>query len=305
MTNVFVVIINWNRKADTLSCLKSLDKLSIDNFKLSVIVVDNASVDDSVSAIKKFNAKNFTLETVVNADNLGFAEGNNIGINYALGKKADYVLLLNNDTLVHKDLLVSMLETMKENNSIAAVSPKIYFAPGFEFHRKRYKKSDKGKVVWSAGGAMDWNNIFGNNIGVDAVDKGQFEKQCDIDFATGACVLFRAKALREVGFFNPKYFMYFEDTDISTRLVNKKWKIVYCPKAVLWHKVAQSSGIGGELNDYFITRNRLLFGFKYASLRTKVALVRESIKALKRGRKWQKRGVVDFYTHNFGKGSWK
>ena len=146
--------------------------------------------------------------------------------------------------------------------------------------------------------------MYGTNRGVDEIDKGQYEKVEEIDFATGACFLARAKALRATGLFNEKYFMYLEDVELSQRMQAKKYKIVYVPKAKVWHKVAQSSGIGSDLNDYFISRNRLLFGFKYASLRTKVALIRESFKLFLYGRHWQAVGVRDFYVRKFGKGSW-
>ena len=99
--------------------------------------------------------------------------------------------------------------------------------------------------------------------------------------------------------------MYFEDTDLSQRLKLAGKKIVYDPSGVIWHKVAQSSGIGSNLNDYFTTRNRMLFGMKYASFRTKIALLRESVRLLISGRKYQKQGIKDFYLGRFGKGSWK
>ena len=82
------------------------------------------------------------------------------------------------------------------------------------------------------------------------------------------------------------------------------FEVMYVPDAHIWHKVAQSSGIGSELNDYFITRNRMLFGLKYAPLRTKLALIKESLKLLLSGRKWQKTGISDYYLGRFGKGSW-
>jgi hypothetical protein len=115
----------------------------------------------------------------------------------------------------------------------------------------------------------------------------------------------RSEALKNAGLFEEKYFMYLEDADLSQRLKRKGWEVLYTPKAEIWHKVAQSSGIGSDLNDYFITRNRLLFGMRYAALRTKFALIRESIRLLLTGRKWQKTGIRDFYLGRFGRGSWK
>ena len=206
--------------------------------------------------------------------------------------------------MVDKNTLNGLLDAAKDDPDAAIISPKIYFAKGFEFHKNRYKKNELGKVIWYAGGIIDWNDIYGNNNGVDEVDNGQFNKTTDTDFATGACMLLNCVAIRKVGMFDEKYFMYFEDVDLSQRMKKHGWKVLFTSQAKLWHKVAQSSGVGSELNDYFITRNRLLFAFRYASIRTKFAIFRESLRLFIKGRKWQKKGVEDFYFSNFGKGSW-
>jgi GT2 family glycosyltransferase len=302
MKKVFVIILNWNGREMTPDCLRFLVKLNTKNIELNIVVVDNASTDGSIKALKKFSP---FVKLLCNQSNLGFAGGNNVGIKYALKNGADFILILNNDTIINKNLLVQLVEVAEKRKDAGILSPKVYFAPGFEFHKDRYRKDDLGKVIWYAGGNLDWDNIYGENRGVDEVDKGQYDQICEIDFATGACCLFRREALLEVGLFNEKYFMYLEDAELSQRIKRKGWKVLYAPPAYLWHKVAQSSAVGSELNDYFITRNRLLFGMSYASLRTKFALIRESLRLLRLGRKWQKIGVKDFYLRKFGKGSWK
>ncbi|MEM4230386.1 MAG: glycosyltransferase, partial [Candidatus Pacearchaeota archaeon] len=174
----------------------------------------------------------------------------------------------------------------------------------FEFHKKRYKKEDLGKVIWFAGGKMDWQNVIGLHIGVDEIDKGQFEKISEIDFASGACMLIKSDVFKKIGKFDERYFLYYEDSDFCQRAKKTQYKIIYNPKAILWHKNAGSTGgSGSELQDYYLTRNRLLFGMKYAPYKSKLALLKESISLLAKGRKWQKRGVKDFYFGNFGKGS--
>lgn len=301
MIKVFIVVLNWNQPDLTVECVKSLEKLSIPKgCDVKTIIVDNGSTDNSVEKFRKLPSV-----TVIEAGkNFGFAGGNNIGIRYAIDYKADFVMILNNDTEVDKMLLVNLLDFLTKNKKTAITSPKIYFAKGYEFHKK-YSKNQLGKVLWYAGGKIDWNNIYGENIGVDQVDKKQFDKTKQIDFATGACFLARITALKEVGLFDEKYFMYKEDEDLCVRLAKKDWKIFYVPGAKLWHKVAQSSAIGSDLNDYFIARNRLLFGFKYAKPRTKLALIKESLKLFILGRHWQAVGVRDFYFRKFGKGSWE
>lgn len=298
---IFVIILNWERPQLTIDCLKSLKKLDTKGFNLKIVVVDNGSKDDSVQLIRDFDSQ---LMIIKNKQNLGFAEGNNVGIGRALEEGAEYVLILNNDTLVDKSLIVELLKTAQTKENFGAASPKIYFAKGFEFHKK-YKKNQLGRVIWYAGGRIDWDNVYGTPRGVDMVDRGQFNKEEETDFATGTCLFLSTEALKKVGLFDKRYYLYFEDTDLSMRLKKAGFGVFYQPKALLWHKVSQSSAIGSALNDYFITRNRLLFGMKYARWRTKLALIKESFKFLISGRPWQKIGARDFYLLKFGKGSWK
>jgi GT2 family glycosyltransferase len=309
MIKVFLVILNWNSAKDTIECLKSVGRFSIVGYELSVVVIDNASSDNSVKEIQNSDIKSqndkLKFKIIRNEKNLGFAGGNNIGLNYAIENKADYILILNNDTTVDPQLLVNLLKVAKENKEAGILSPKIYFAAGYEFHKKRYGISDRGRVIWAAGGSFDWKNVFGVNRGVDEIDHGQYDTAKKMDFATGACMFIKCGVLKKVGMFDPRFFAYFEDADLCMKVKRAGYEIYYVPKAIVWHKVAQSSGIGSDLNDYYITRNRLIFGLKYAPIRSKLALIRESIQLLLIGRKWQKIGVVDYYLGNYGKGSWK
>lgn len=305
MMKVSIVILNWNRPDLTLECLESVGKLNAEGFELEVVVVDNGSTDNSSEKLGKVNLSNARYHFVKNKDNLGFAAGNNVGIKYALDHGAGYILILNNDTLIDSNFVVEVLKTAKKDSKVGAVSPKIYFNKGFEFHKSRYEKNDLGKVVWAAGGVIDWNNVYGSNIGVDEVDRGQFDDEMSIEYVSGTAAFYTREAIEKVGMFDEKFFMYYEDTDLSIRIKRSGYKIRYCPRAVVWHKVAQSSGIGSGLNDYFTTRNRMLFGLKYAGLRTKFALVRESLKLLFFGREWQRVGIRDYYMGKFGRGSWK
>lgn len=311
MKDVAIVILNWNGKKDTLECLESVYSLQFTVECIKIIVVDNGSTDGSVAEISKRYKQSLRpyglkdIKILRNHQNLGFAEGNNVGIKEALENGADYVMLLNNDTLVGENLMEELLKVAESDPQIGMVSPKIYFAPGFEFHKDRYQENERGKVLWYAGGMIDWNNVYGSHRGVDEVDKGQYEKTEETDFATGCCLLVKREVFEKIGFLDGRYFFYLEDLDFCQRAKRAGYKIIYAPKAVLWHKNAASSGRpGSPLHEYYQTRNRLLFGFRSASLRTKLALLRQSLSLLFSGRPWQKRGVLDFYLGRFGRGSY-
>lgn len=305
MPRVFVVILNWNGWKDTIACLKSMEKLSKSNFSLQILVVDNGSTNDSVEKISQYASKHSEILLIKNKVNLGFAGGNNVGIKKANELDADYIMILNNDVIVDKNMVVTLTNFMENNTKVGAASPKMYFAKGFEFNKNRYTKSQLGKVIWYAGGDIDWNNIYGSNHGVDEVDTGQFNVSSETAFGSGACLFLRSSVTKMVGMFDERYFLYLEDADLCMRIKQAGYEIFFVSDAVLWHKVSQSSSIGSNLNDYFITRNRLLFGATYATLRANIALFRESIRFLISGRLWQKRGVQDYYLRKFGKGSWK
>jgi GT2 family glycosyltransferase len=162
---------------------------------------------------------------------------------------------------------------------VGLVSPMIYFYPGLEFHKDSYKKSEKGKVVWYAGGVIDWENVYAYHWGVDEVDHGQFAGAEETGFATGCCVAFRRDVIDKVDLMDEKYFLYWEDVDWSVRVKKAGYKLVFEPKSVAWHKNAGSTGgSGSQIHQYYQTRNRIRFGLKFAPLRSKLAIVRESVK---------------------------
>ena len=304
MKNVFISILNFNGKKNTLDCIESLKKIKISNFILTIVVIDNGSSEQLNLEDGIF--KTIKLKVIKIKQNLGFSGGHNVGIKYGLANGADYILILNNDTYVHKDFLEELLKVSEEDREIGIVVPKIYFAPEFEFHKNRYSKNEQGKVFWYAGGEMDWKNVIGHNRGVDIVDKGQFDLTEETEIATGCCMMISKNVFEKVGMLDEKYFLYYEDSDLGMRAKKVGYKIMYSPKAIIWHKNAGSAGGSGSvLQDYYITRNRLIFGMKYASFRSKFALARESLSLLLNGREWQKRGVWDFYSVRFGKGSFQ
>ena len=301
MKKVCVVIINFKADFLTRDCLDSLLKVNKINFNLEVVVVD--TYPKKRTSVNPSKYKGIGLKIIL-TDNKGFTGGNNLGIDYALENKADYILILNNDTVVEENLIANLLEGFKQKEKIGAISPKIYFEKGYEFHKDRYKESEKGKVIWYAGGIIDWENVYTKHKGVDEVDNGQFDRIEEVDFATGCALFTSAQVISEMKGFDNRYFLYFEDSDLSQRLKKAGYKILFYPKAILWHKNGGSTGgSGSSLQDYFTTRNRMIFGLKFAPLRSKIALIRESLRLLSSGRRWQKKGIRDFYLRRFGKGT--
>ncbi len=301
MKEVAIVILHYVKQQLTRECLESVEKLNTKSLILKTIVVNNNPKENLDNLKKRFRKVTF-LET---GKNLGFAGGNNFGIKSALKNGADFVFVLNNDTLLDKDLLVQLIKVASLNKQIAILSPKIYFAPGYEYHKERYKSKDLGKIIWYAGGIIDWQNILTSHQGVDEIDGGQYDVGGGTDFVSGCAMFVNQRVFEKIGLFDERYFLYLEDLDFCQRAKLSGFKIIYAPQAKLWHKNAGSSTVGGSLHDYFFTRNRLLFGTKYGRLRAKLALVRESLRLLVSGRPWQKIGVKDFYLRRFGQGSWK
>ena len=297
MIKLCTVILEYQNPKMTLETIESL-KLAVlpKNVKHQIVVIDNSPVPDGSlkPALKKYR----NIKLIPTYKNTGFAGGNNRGIKYGLRYKADYFLLMNNDVLVERLFLKHLLAAKAD-----LAVPKIYFAKGFEYHQDRYRPKELGKVIWYAGGKFDWNEVLGRHEGVDEVDRGQFEQTKVVDFANFCCVLIKKNVFDKIGLLDPAYFLYWEDADFSHRAHLAGFKQVFVPQSRIWHKSSGSSGSGSKLHDYYLTRNRLVFGFKYASARTKFALFRQSLRQLVSGRPGQRKGVLDFYLRRLGKGS--
>lgn len=302
MKKITVVTVNYNTDLDTHNFLKSLEKSDVDGLNLSIIVVDNGSKN-----IFKLNddEKKDHIRLIRSENNMGFSGGFNIGMKEAIKNDADFILIVNNDTLVEQSMIKNLLSILESKDNIGVTVPKIYFAKGHEYHIKKYTKEELGKVFWYAGGYTDWSTVTSVHRGVDEVDHGQYDTTEKVTFATGCCMMFKTEALIKTGLFDERYFLYYEDADLTERLKRNRYEIFYVPKAVLAHVNASSSGgAGNTLQDYFISRNRMLFGMTYAPIRTKLALIRESIRLLIKGRNYQKIAIKDFYLGRFNKGSY-
>jgi len=302
MKKVSVVTINYNSEESTKKLLNSLVKVKTSGFEIEIIVVDNGS-KKIFSTPKKYKKQNVIL---LRSDiNTGFSGGNNVGIKEALRRGADFLLLVNNDTIVHPDMIKNLLKVLESDEKIGITAPKIYFLSGHEFHKDRYRENDLGKVIWYAGGYIDWNHAKSVHRGMDEVDHEQYNSIEKTDFVTGCCMMIKKEVLEKVGLFDDLYFLYYEDSDLGERVKKAGYEMHYVSDAILYHEnSASSDGAGGSLHDYFLTRNQMIFGMKYAPLRTKIALIGHSLGLFLNGRPHQKIAIKDYYLRRFGKGTY-
>ncbi|MCX6743569.1 MAG: NAD-dependent epimerase/dehydratase family protein, partial [Candidatus Parcubacteria bacterium] len=248
MEKIAIIIVNYNGREYINDCLGSLLVLDYPKEDSKIFFVDNASADDSVN----FVSHNFSqVEIIVNKENLGFAEGNNVAIRKALAENFDYLMLINQDTISEPDFLKKLVAAAESGKQIAAVQPRIMLYP------------EKDKVN-SLGNSIHYLG-FGFSSGGYQKFAGNLEPK-EIAYASGAAVLFKKEALEKVGLFDPDFFMYHEDLDLGWRLRMAGYKILVVPSAVIFHKYQFSKSIQKY---YFMERNRLiclLENYKLATL---------------------------------------
>jgi GT2 family glycosyltransferase len=261
-----IITVNFNQYKITNSFLTSLKKIKA-NKNLSVFIADLSTKKQII------NIKNYPFQIkIVDDQNKGYAYGVNLGIKYFLQQKIDKFCVLNNDVLFDKNFLI---ETELAFKNFDIFGGKIYYAPGFEYHKNRYQKKDLGKIIWYAGGIIDWKNCLIIHRGVDEIDYGQYNKIEETDFITGCLMCFNKKVVDKLGFWDEKYFLYYEDADFCQRAKMKGFKLIYNPKITIYHKNAQSTGGSGSfIHQKYQKRNQLIFGLKYAPLRTKLHLIK-------------------------------
>ena len=254
--------------------LKSLRNQSNKNFHL--FLIDLSENKKNILDIYKSTINNHQ-STIITGINKGYSYGVNIGLRKAISDGFKYFCVINNDVYFKENLIKDCLNSIIKHPA-SIIGGKIYYAPGYEYHKHRYKKSDLGKVLWYAGGLIDWNHALTPHIGVDEVDHGQFNSFKEVDFVNGALMLLDKSVVHKAGFWNESYFLYFEDADFCVRAQKVGIKLFYDPSLVIWHKNAQSTGGSGSkihLRNQKI--NQLRFGLKYAPLTTKFHLLKNYV----------------------------
>ncbi len=245
MPKILIVILNYEKPELTIRLLASCFQLDYPDFQ--ILVVDNGSADNSRQRILTAFP---SVKIIQNNTNLGFAGGVNVGLRHALAEKADYVLLLNNDTFVAPDMLTHLV-LCAEKHQVAATAPVIYY-------------ESTPNRIWSAGAFRQalTGDIRGNRNGQVYEDGDPYV----VDYAIACGILIRGQILQEVGLFDEQFFMYYEDLDWCWRLKILNHKIMVVPKARMWHLVSATIGGNDSVAErYYMALSSVLFFRKHTN----------------------------------------
>jgi GT2 family glycosyltransferase len=239
--NVHIVILNWNGYQDTIACVESCLQSVYPAFR--ILIVDNGSDDNSETVLRQhFPA----VEILQTGSNLGFAGGNNVGIRRALACGADYVWLLNNDTIVAPEALTELVKVAASAPRVGMVGSKILF-------------HDEPDKIWFAGAFWTADGANIHHRGFGEKDAGQYDEPCNVDALTGCSLLVKAELIKSIGLMREDYFLYSEDADWCRTAAEHGYELLYVPASKVWHKVSGSVGNSSSLQWYYYTRNSCLF----------------------------------------------
>lgn len=241
MTNplVSIIIANWNGGKVFEDCLKSLSKIDYHNWEL--IVIDNGSKDGSNKLAKKSKLPAKRIVVIENNTNSGFVKANNQGYSVSKGK---YVLLLNNDTKVKNTFLSHLVTKILSDSSVGILQPKIFLMD------KRGYLDNAGSFLTRIGFWYHWGFL--------EKDSEEFAKDREIFSAKGACMLIKRSVIEKVGLFDDDFVQYFEETDFCWRVWLSGFRVLYYPKAVIYHKVGYTNRRQDVLNiNYHYYKNRI------------------------------------------------
>ncbi len=249
---IAIIILNWNGKEHLSVCLRSVLRQSLPSSDYQIWLVDNGSTDGSVDYVKEY----FPSVKIIALDsNTGFAEGNNIGIRQALVEKnIRFIVTLNNDTEVDMYWLESLLAVAISDKHIGAVCSKMLFY-------------NQRNIIDSAGDYILSGTLKVVTRGYKEEDKGQYNTVEECFSARAGAALYRREMLEDIqqgeDYFDSKFFAYIEDVDLSVRARLRNWKIMYAPKAIVYHKVsATTKKISYLFRRFQAGRNRIFLASK-------------------------------------------
>lgn len=239
LPKVSIISVNYKQPQITCELLESLDRISYPNYE--VIVVDNGSGDNSVEIISSAYPD---VMLIPSEKNLGFAGGNNLGMQYATG---DYFLLINNDTEVVPDILESMISTFQSDVFVGVVSPKIVY------------KIPENIIQFAGAKSINPYTGRGRKIGNGQIDGGQYDYVKSTELAHGAALMISREVVEKIGGMPELYFLYYEEHDWCESVKKKGFKILFNGKTKVIHKESASVGKQNPLKVYYMNRNRILF----------------------------------------------
>ena len=241
---VAIIIVNWNGKKDTLECLNSLRRDLYSNKE--IIIVDNASSDGSIESIER---SGFNVKVIRSSRNLGFTGGNNLGLIEAQKYGVRYCFLLNNDTTVEPRALSALVEVAEERPADAVLSPVIHY-------------SDVPAEIWFAGATLCINH--GEALHDLSLVPGRLSETYRSPWVSGCAMLVRMVAVDQVGGFDERFFLNWEDVDLCVRMRKAGWEVSVVPRSRIYHKVGRSQVKLHGVNSYYSVRNSLLLSAKHA-----------------------------------------
>jgi len=247
---VYVLILTWNRVHDVITCLSHLDDLDYPNYE--VLVIDNGSSDGTVETIKE---KFEHIDILENGINLGYAGGNNAGLRHALEHGADYMFIVNSDTILPPDIVREMVEVASSSQDIAAVGA------------KNLKMSDPS-TIWAAYLEMTYDWTLVKVVGNREQDGPEYTVVQDVDSVVGCGMLLSRRAIQDVGMIDEFLFGYHEDVDWCLRARRKGYRCVYAGTAYLLHRGSSSTDISQEQSmpaRYFLVRNAIIVARRYGN----------------------------------------
>jgi len=256
---VGIILLNWNNYEDTKECILSLKNMTYNSYK--IILVDNYSTDGSYEKLQNDFLDDSAVLLMRTNRNLGFAGGNNVGIKKALEMGCEYVFILNNDTIVDKNILNKLLEVFKKKKKVGVAAPLMYC-------------EDK-KRVWYGGGEIDLKTMIPN--------QWQYIPQgiTKVSFVSGCAMLIPSAVFRKVGLFDERFFLSAEDADLCIRMLKAGYNMYVNPEAILLHKVGSSTGgTYSAKRIYFATKGLLLLRKKYLPLSKRLVTSYVLIKVL-------------------------
>jgi len=233
---VSIIIVNWNGMEYIKQCIDSILKQSYTNYE--IIFVDNASSDGSIEFVEKTFPK---IKIIKNKENLGFAQGNNIGISKSKGA---FIALFNPDAVADEEWIEILVSALESSDKIGGVTGKMFYL-GNQY--------GKNSVFCS------WSKL--NPFSANPYNFHNDEPTSKVDYLAGGAMMIKSEVIKKIGLLDPEYFLYFDETDWCARMIKAGYDLVYIPTALVWHAISASISESNK-KIYFMERSRIRFAIK-------------------------------------------